>query len=1829
MRSSLLLLLTAAGTLVFSLAPAWSQNPPVIPAVEKVRFFPIDSGENDDWREFYVDVDTNPTGGGSSFTWVAQIDGTSGSRLTSTTGNVGESLKVLVGDPSLPEAVKVQILDSTGAVAAIEVIELGSDSIGDTRVELIGDDCGGCEKDCASAGASSAGLESLFYRLTIGAGNYGAPASLIIRAEDYHAGLYTPSELIYVGGITESDGYKVTKAGSAIDWIRTPTTFTKIESITSTGYYISIYHHDDVNKTTNTPSGTPLRKVRVHRPTTNELRIDEITGGKGLYRRYKYTASPKKWELWEGSSTELTDATAPRKTVLTVSTSGSTDTVNKKVYGWDYFLETGNHPVYEEERTYVNYPGGRVETSIRVDPNGQNYTTNKTWHTDSGSLQGRLKSVTYPDGYWNYYTYTPGGLLAAVYAPFGDTSTPAATSSGTEWIQYTYSLSGGVVIKRETRHNNILVEREWLKVVVGTSTVTTEHQQAPSTDAVLDSAANLKTIITRNKTTNRITQIDYPDGQKTTHSYSGGSYSGWTYSGETHSHGSISSEPAIRVTSKTGIFSGSTLTEGVTTEIERNQVGEILARKQTGMHPTGGTRIFYDSLAYVQDEFKRITGTQMEHRDGAYTLRVYDCCTLRYEVDELGMARETNTDVLSRVRESYYGVFGASSITTYVEKLEYKLDGMGRRRAVVRHRLASDGTPATITVERNTYNKAGELTSRTDALNFVTTYSRYVSGTRLHEIVSRPSMGNPSGFPTEYTQYYRDGTIKERRTYAASAALSTIAVSGSMIEWLKYSRSATAGSGSGFRTTTVTSAGSAGTGTTRWETTRINMIGEIDQISRPRGNGSGTTVTEHFTYGTAAGSSKGRLIRHVDPDGVTTRYAYSNLGEVFQTARDRNTSSTASINLSDDNVTETVRYWTVNGSSDIVERLITEAYSVNGSSATKKVVRQVDRHRNGWKTWTTSNGQQTISELTSTANGWWTTTVTHPDGSKSKTAISYGLPNYESHETASGGIIRKITTSTFDGHRRVTSLADHRFGTTTLGYNNRDDLASETRPNPAGGTAVTYGYNYDSNGNLTTVNFPSSAGTQTTEYHANGLVKKRSGMATSTTEYLYNSFGGQLTTMKTLYGSTSATANTTWIYDSYRGWLSGKRDHSNDGANYQYTAAGRLSKRTWDRGDYVNYSYTDAGELRLADYADVTPGVITPDIEYSYNRTGTLAWAKDGTWDGSTFDTLRYTHNNYFLADYPFVLNYTRIADVHTEIKYLRQRYDTGVVNRPTGYQLGTLLDPDNDMETAYSYVANDGRLHQVTTESFETHTDTFTYTYGSAGQYGPTILSGPQIHATKSYLTAAPYFDTIDNKTSSGGSTVSKADYRYDSLGRRDRKDFTGSAYGTATYDAYAYNANFEVTQGKRYTSGGSAVSGKEFNFTYDDIGNRLTSKDKFTSGTDTTYAPNPKNQYTSITGYHGASPVTYDTDGNLTALGSKTFIYNGENQLIEVKIGGNSVATFKYDYLGRRVEKSTPSKTETYAYDGWNLIAIYDTGTTDKRPLITYSWGLDLSDTRQGAGGVGGLLMSCERDGAAWTYFEDGHGNVTQVVSQSTGSVSTHMEYDPYGNLVTTTPAWTKQNAFRFSSKFYDVETGLYYYGFRYYDSVHGRWLNRDPIGEEGGANLYSFVDNDGIGWWDWKGQTKGGKQKISVEHNGKPITPKTPVADIDNAIKEAKAQGMSKAHQDKLKGIRKVANRLKKFKLAGGAAAAGAYLSFVEVFGVDLFDPDTYLPDEIPAVCWEVEKCCWECECPDERYMQAPYFGGGGNDEKECPKGSFFSKEKPKVKCLHKERFKDKWS
>jgi RHS repeat-associated protein len=136
-----------------------------------------------------------------------------------------------------------------------------------------------------------------------------------------------------------------------------------------------------------------------------------------------------------------------------------------------------------------------------------------------------------------------------------------------------------------------------------------------------------------------------------------------------------------------------------------------------------------------------------------------------------------------------------------------------------------------------------------------------------------------------------------------------------------------------------------------------------------------------------------------------------------------------------------------------------------------------------------------------------------------------------------------------------------------------------------------------------------------------------------------------------------------------------------------------------------------------------------------------------------------------------------------------------------------------------------------------------------------------------------------------------------------------------------------------------------------------------------------------------------------------------------------------------------------------------------------VSYTRGSDKSGTLEAAGGIGGLLARTESSGSETThnyYHCDLGGNITALFS-SDEKIVAHYIYDPFGNTIRASGPLAEGNTLRFSSKEYDPRSNLYYYGYRFYDPNLQRWLNRDPIGEEGGLNLNAFVFNNPILWID----------------------------------------------------------------------------------------------------------------------------------------------------------------
>jgi RHS repeat-associated protein len=231
-------------------------------------------------------------------------------------------------------------------------------------------------------------------------------------------------------------------------------------------------------------------------------------------------------------------------------------------------------------------------------------------------------------------------------------------------------------------------------------------------------------------------------------------------------------------------------------------------------------------------------------------------------------------------------------------------------------------------------------------------------------------------------------------------------------------------------------------------------------------------------------------------------------------------------------------------------------------------------------------------------------------------------------------------------------------------------------------------------------------------------------------------------------------------------------------------------------------------------------------------------------------------------------------------------------------------------------------------------------------------------------------------------------------------------------------------------------------------------------------------------------STTLSFDANGNLTSDGRRAFYYDDENQLTNVTISGASQTIFVYDGFGRRRVRQEYGWTGSwvltnevrYLYHGMQVV---QERNGFNLPTVTYTRGLDLSGSLKGAGGIGGLLARTDNSllnlgdttHAHAYYHNDGEGNVT-ALTDGRQNVVARYDYDPFGNLLAMSGPLAQANLYRFSSKEYHPLSGLYYYGSRFYEPNLQRWINRDPIGEAGGLNLYTDVGNSPLNFIDPNG-------------------------------------------------------------------------------------------------------------------------------------------------------------
>jgi len=333
------------------------------------------------------------------------------------------------------------------------------------------------------------------------------------------------------------------------------------------------------------------------------------------------------------------------------------------------------------------------------------------------------------------------------------------------------------------------------------------------------------------------------------------------------------------------------------------------------------------------------------------------------------------------------------------------------------------------------------------------------------------------------------------------------------------------------------------------------------------------------------------------------------------------------------------------------------------------------------------------------------------------------------------------------------------------------------------------------------------------------------------------------------------------------------------------------------------------------------------------------------------------------------------------------------------------------------------------------------TYTYDALSRR--TSLTLPNGTQTTYQYDPASQVTNILHQLTATSSQINKAEYVYNNVGNRtsltDRRG--AQAFGYDSLD--------------RLTSASHPLLATPQAFAYDAVGNRTT------GGT----VVNAGNQLTA----DATHSFQYDDNGNLTrktllATGSFTqYTYDVENRLTQVEefAAGNPTpaftSTYRYDGLGRRIEKVANGQTKRYIYDGEDILLEYD-GSNVLQARYTHGPGIDEP-------------IAVTKAGSTFYYHQDGLGTVTEL-TDTNGSVAKAYAYDAYGNLLES--PGTVGQPYTYTGRELDLESGLYYYRARTYDSATGRFAQKDPIGiANGDPNFYAYVRENPLYYTDPAGQ------------------------------------------------------------------------------------------------------------------------------------------------------------
>lgn len=1358
------------------------------------------------------------------------------------------------------------------------------------------------------------------------------------------------------------------------------------------------------------------------------------------------------------------------------------------------------------------------------------------WEPDPDFL-GRAKSVTRPDGSWELYRYYPvggtnpswAGRLKETLRPWpGDSTIPVTPSAANcESTLLTYNtlraIEGLQVCRRTTTvpvGGSPKVVKDWSRTP-GTFNFTALNSILASSDfnsAWLPSAGNVSqenssdyASSAETLTSHSFTYISSADpgcpwignsfaslddeGNGTVTGYERGTNNSGTFTandlnGSQSAWGSDVRSTTVKVVD--GVLPPNfEATKEVTIQDRRGKAyrRELWIKDGNGWNLATTTTYEYPTLwqdgtpkVVIEKQDGRIvskrtdisaTETETEDEQGIVTRTVRDESGRTLKVTKIGIAAASGRDAQPNVVTSYTYNGHSTTVTT-------SSGGLSRTQTSVE-------------------DLAGRTVSETDATGAVTATSYPNNGRETLETL-------PGGL-TRLTTRNRLGQ--------------TVSVTGTAVidQHTDYSVLP-----SGNRVTTSRTGDLANS--PRYTVSEQDWAGRSVKTSLPNPTGTGeVTSTTNYVTGTS------RVEFQTTPTG-TMLLTHPTVGSALnRSGFDLN--STAGLQVdSTDRISESIQsftleggyWWQVstrktydkddNGGSAITsisktclhgapDGFASKTISIAPGGATTTVTTAIDR-ANKTVTQTEISSASSINAVVVSVNGLTVSSSGHD--TTNPTRVSYSALGQPVKQTSPRG---EITLKSYNPSGQLATTTDHLNQVTSYSH---------------------YPPTHASAGRMSVVTNPQGK-TTTYSYSPLGEVSEQAGTATYRVTYGYDDFGAR-NKMWTWRDATTSSL-TEWVYQPGTGLLLTKLDAASQPTSYTYYASGKIHTRIWARGVITTYSYSPLGDLIGIDYSDSTPDVSLDPLD-RLGRPTSIAQTGIGKETLSYHPGVGAPKAQFYTSGHTLLpgigIRHTA-PDTSGRTSGFEETTDSDVtVLRSVAYgydSAGRIETITDGSETSvYSYHPNSSLIASVESKTSGTSWFKESRYYDTPGRLigirsdrmsGNTLVAPISAYGydydslgrrTKATFQDGSHWQYGYNDRSEVTSATRKtpaaavipqlgATYDYDGIG--NRLSSTSPVLGDHTYTPNSLNQYASLTTGNTRTAIGRAPT--DWNVLVDEVSasrtgqlyhRALTASNSEAPVWQIVVTRRDSGTPTSTKSFWYAQASfapTYDLDGNLTNDGRWLYVWNAENRLIQME--STPAATtpdhpytklvFVYDWMGRRIARHVwqggSQSSHRWLYEGWNVIteltAPSDSSTTLTRASL-YTWGIDLSGRLQGAGGVGGLISQTTiASGVKERASYDGNGNVIAWTKSDQSAPTSRREYDAFGNTLVSEGA-TPCN-FGFSTKIQDLETGLYYYGYRFYDAEHGRWLNRDPVGERGGANLVRFVSNDSNSSFDVNGLTE----------------------------------------------------------------------------------------------------------------------------------------------------------